>query len=55
MVRATGSEAFAVSKESLELAWVDIASIAADEGMDESLRRMARRWMASGPLPDPSP
>lgn len=55
VVRATGSEAFAVSEESLELAWVDIASIAGDEAMDESLRRMARRWLAGGPLPNSSP
>ncbi len=46
VVRATASEAFAVSEESLELAWVDIAAIAGDAGMDESLRRMARRWLA---------
>lgn len=46
VVRATGSEAFAVSEESLELAWRSIGEIARDAGADESLRRMAQRWLA---------
>lgn len=46
VVRATADEAFTVGDESLDLAWVDIAAIAADPGADESLRRMARCWMA---------
>jgi len=45
VVRATGSEAFAVSEESLELAWRPIREIAQDAQADESLRRMARRWL----------
>lgn len=45
VVRATCSEAFTVGEESLDLAWRDIAAIAADHGADESLRRMARRWL----------
>ena len=48
VVRATGSQVFAVSEESLELAWMDIAAIAADAAMDASLRRMAGRWLALG-------
>lgn len=48
VVRATDSEAFVVGEESLDLAWVDIASIGADAGMDVSLRRMAARWLGRG-------
>ena len=46
VVRATGSDAFAVSDESHALAWRDIAGVAADVALDASLRRMARRWLA---------
>jgi 8-oxo-dGTP pyrophosphatase MutT (NUDIX family) len=46
VVRATGSETFVVSEESLELAWRPIASIADDVQAGESLRRMAQRWLA---------
>ena len=46
VVRATASEAFVVSDESHALAWCDIAALAADETADESLRRMARKWLA---------
>ena len=46
VVRATGSEAFAVGEESLDLAWVPIKDIAADPSADESLRRMAGKWLA---------
>jgi len=42
-VRATGSEQFRVSDESLALAWRDIAALVADPDTDESLRRMAGR------------
>jgi len=49
VVRATGSEAFAVSEESLDLAWRPIRAIAQDAQADESLRRMARRWLARHP------
>jgi len=48
VVRATGSEAFAVGEESLDLAWVAVAQIAADATSDESLRRMAAKWLARG-------
>ncbi|HEV2540328.1 MAG TPA: NUDIX hydrolase [Frateuria sp.] len=46
VVRATGSEAFVVSDESLELAWRPIHAMAQDPQTDESLRRMAQRWLA---------
>lgn len=46
VVRATGSEAFAVSAESLALAWRSIADLAGDGSADESLRRMAAKWLA---------
>ena len=46
VVHATGSEDFVVSAESHALAWRDIASIAADPAQDESMRRMARKWLA---------
>ena len=49
VVRATGSEAFAVSEESLELAWRSIRAIAQDPQADESLRRMAQRWLVRSP------
>ena len=45
VVRTTGSEEFVVGDESHDLAWRDIAEIAADPSSDDSLRRMASRWM----------
>jgi len=45
VVRATGSEAFVVSEESLALAWRTVTEIAADPAADESLRRMAGKWL----------
>jgi 8-oxo-dGTP pyrophosphatase MutT (NUDIX family) len=49
VVRATGSEVFVVGEESLDLAWHPIRAIAQDPLADESLRRMALRWLARGP------
>ncbi|TWI11950.1 NUDIX hydrolase [Aerolutibacter ruishenii] len=46
VVRATGSEDFVVSEESLDLAWRDIADIASDPESDPSMRRMAEKWLA---------
>jgi 8-oxo-dGTP pyrophosphatase MutT (NUDIX family) len=46
VVHARGSDAFVVGEESHALAWVDIAMIARDPDYDESLRRMACRWLA---------
>jgi 8-oxo-dGTP pyrophosphatase MutT (NUDIX family) len=45
VVRATGSEDFAISAESLELAWLAVESIASDSDTDVSLRRMAQKWL----------
>lgn len=45
VVRATGSEAFAVSAESLALAWQPIRALADGADSDVSLRRMARKWL----------
>lgn len=45
VVRATGSEDFVVSEESHALAWRDVAELAEADAVDESLRRMARRWL----------
>lgn len=45
VVRTSGNEDFVVNEESHALAWRDIRGIAADPGSDESLRRMARRWL----------
>jgi len=44
VVRAGEDEAFAVSEESLALAWVEIASLLDDASADASLQRMARLW-----------
>jgi 8-oxo-dGTP pyrophosphatase MutT (NUDIX family) len=46
VVRAGDDERFVVGEESHDLAWVDIDAIAADDAMDPSLRRMARKWLA---------
>lgn len=48
VVRATGSERFAISEESLALAWKSILDIANDASADDSLRRMAGKWLARG-------
>jgi len=45
VVRTTGSEDFVVSEESLDLAWRDIHAIAEDPASDESMRRMAAKWL----------
>ena len=45
VVHARGSEDFVVSEESYALAWRDIAKIATDPAADESLGRMAGRWL----------
>lgn len=46
VVKASGSEDFIVGDESHALAWCNIAALAADETADESLRRMAHKWLA---------
>lgn len=50
VVRALGSEQFAISEESLALAWRQVADVAnaaieTPDG-DDSLPRMAKRWLA---------
>ena len=45
VVRAGGNEAFVVSEESHALAWRSIAEIANDPTMDESVRRLARKFL----------
>lgn len=49
VVRAGASEAFVVSDESLALAWREIATLAQDPAADDSMRRMAGRWLAGWP------
>ena len=46
VVRAGEDEAFVVSEESHALAWRAVREVAADPGIDASLRRMAERWLA---------
>jgi 8-oxo-dGTP pyrophosphatase MutT (NUDIX family) len=46
VVIARGSEAFTLNEESLDLAWRSIAELAADPTADESLRRMASKWLS---------
>ncbi|HUA81469.1 MAG TPA: NUDIX hydrolase [Dyella sp.] len=46
VVHATHNERFAISDESLALAWKSIEAIAHDEQADASLQRMARKWLA---------
>jgi 8-oxo-dGTP pyrophosphatase MutT (NUDIX family) len=45
VVRTTDSEDFVISEESLDLAWRDISAIAKDPASDESMRRMATKWL----------
>lgn len=45
VVRAAADETFVVSDESHALAWCEIAALASDTDADESLRRMARKWL----------
>lgn len=45
VVRCAGSEDFVLSEESHALAWVDITALAQAADTEESLRRMALRWL----------
>ena len=45
VVRAGADEAFTVSDESHALRWVPMREIAADAHVDESVRRMATKWL----------
>ena len=53
VVRAGVDERFVVSAESHDLAWRDIGVIAADPGVDPSMRRMAGKWLAKNLLQEP--
>lgn len=46
VVHAGESETFVVSEESLDLAWRGIEALIDDAQADESMRRMARKWLA---------
>jgi 8-oxo-dGTP pyrophosphatase MutT (NUDIX family) len=46
VIRALGGEDFVLSEESLELAWRPVVEVAGDPQSDESMQRMARRWLA---------
>jgi 8-oxo-dGTP pyrophosphatase MutT (NUDIX family) len=46
VVRASADESFVVNAESHALAWRPVDAVAADETLDASLRRMARKWLA---------
>ena len=46
VVRAGADESFVVNAESHALAWRPVDAVAADETLDASLRRMARKWLA---------
>jgi 8-oxo-dGTP pyrophosphatase MutT (NUDIX family) len=46
VVTAGANDAFVISEESLELAWISIRALAEAQDTDESLRRMARKWLA---------
>jgi 8-oxo-dGTP pyrophosphatase MutT (NUDIX family) len=46
VVRAGSDERFVVSEESHDLAWRDLDELLADAGLDASVQRMARKWLA---------
>jgi 8-oxo-dGTP pyrophosphatase MutT (NUDIX family) len=46
VVRAGANEEYIVSEESHDLAWREIAEIAEDAAADESMRRMAAKWLS---------
>jgi len=45
VVRANGSEDFVLNEEANALAWREVADVALDPHADESVRRMARKWL----------
>lgn len=46
VVRAEAGEAFTVSDESHALAWRPVAELPGETGLDASVGRMARKWLA---------
>lgn len=51
VVRASAEESFVVSEESHDLAWRDISELIHDASVDTSVRRMAKKWLASASHP----
>ncbi|MFZ5657134.1 MAG: NUDIX hydrolase [Pseudomonadota bacterium] len=49
VVRAGEHEDFVVGEESLDLAWRVVAELVDDPGADDSVRRMARKWLERTP------
>ena len=49
VVHAGEDEAYTVSEESHDLAWRTIADLAVEVGIDASVQRMARKWLARKP------
>ncbi len=45
VVRAMGDETFVQNEESLALAWFDIQKLANNGEFDESIQRMAKKWL----------
>ena len=48
VVRASADERFVINQESQSLAWCPVIEIADQAGFDDSLRRMARKWLLRG-------
>ena len=48
VVRAGADERFVINEESQALAWHLVTEIADQAGFDDSLRRMARKWLLRG-------
>jgi 8-oxo-dGTP pyrophosphatase MutT (NUDIX family) len=47
VLRAMSDENFVQNEESLALAWFDIQKLANDGEFDESIRRMAKKWLST--------
>ncbi len=48
VLRAGADERFTVNTESHALAWRSVSTVAADAALDDSLRRMAHKWLLRG-------
>lgn len=48
VVQASGNEAFVVGEESHDLAWREVTELVDEPLADESVRRMARKWLGRG-------
>ena len=53
IVRATRDQPFVVTHESHALAWREVRDVAADTSVDQSVQRMARKWLARFSTPSP--